>query len=149
LFSTPTSTSFALYKSILKYRTTDLGYRNSYILPSDSEYRFSVNKWGNYSTSFIAKQGFKICTSVSVISDHVIDERKIDVEHWIYFRVTVRIYKMEYGAVCLVAANKILFSVFRKTDTQRAANAFTSLWRHISRTGQETIGTKLDSFCLI
>jgi len=37
---------------------------------------------------------------------------------------------MEYGAVCLAAANKILFPEFRKTETQTATNAFTSLWRH-------------------
>jgi len=43
-----------------------------------------------------------------------------------YFRVTVRINEMEYGAVCLAAANKILFPEFRKT----AANASVSLWRH-------------------
>jgi len=86
-------------------------------LSSDSEYRLSVNKWGNYSTSFIAKQGLKICTFESVIPYRVIDERKIDIEHWVYFRVTVRINKMEYGAVCLAVANKILFPEFRKTDT--------------------------------
>jgi hypothetical protein len=99
-------------------------------LSSDSEYRFGVNKWGNYSTSFTAKQGFKICTSEFVISDHVIDERKIDIEHRRYFRVTVRINKIEYRAVFLVTANKILFPEFRKTDTQRTVNASTSLWRH-------------------
>jgi hypothetical protein len=101
---------------------------------SDSGYRFSVSKCGNYSASFIAKQVFKICTAQSVIPDHVIDhvidERKIDIEHWIYFRVTVRINKMEYGAVFLVAANKILFPEFRKMNTKRAANVSLSLWRH-------------------
>jgi hypothetical protein len=63
-------------------------------LSSDSECRFVVKKWGNYSASFVAKQGFKMCTSESVISDGVIDKRKIDIEHWSYFRVTVIINKM-------------------------------------------------------
>jgi hypothetical protein len=70
-----------------------------------------------------------MCTE-SVMSDHVIDERKIDIEHWRCFRVTVRINKMEHSAVFLVAANKILFPELKKTDTHRAANASTSLWRH-------------------
>jgi len=33
----------------------DVGYRNSYILSSDSEYRFSVNKWGKLFHQFYCK----------------------------------------------------------------------------------------------
>jgi hypothetical protein len=68
-------------------------------LSSDSECRFIVNKWGNYSVGFIARQGFKMCTSESVISGDVIDKRKIDIEHWIYLAVTVSINQMECSPV--------------------------------------------------
>jgi len=57
-------------------------------------------------------------------------KEKLTLNIGIYIRVTVRINKMEYGAVFLVVANKILFPEFRKTNTKRAANASTSLWRH-------------------